>query len=161
MIYDIVFHPEPLLHKTSDLVPKEIILTPNFQNFISDMIATMYVKDGVGLAAPQVGRSIKLCVIAKEYTPSKKDLCLINPEWTKQSIKKNWDEEGCLSVPGIYGEVSRYSTIKVKALDHEGTHLEFVARDFFARIIQHEVDHLNGILFIEKAKNLHRLGREL
>jgi peptide deformylase len=125
------------------------------------MVETMYAKDGVGLASVQVGESKQLCVIAKNYNTlnKKQDLCLINPSWTKLSVFKAWDEEGCLSVPGVYGKVKRYTKIKVQALDSNGKLLEFVAEDFFARIIQHEVDHLNGILFIEKAKNLHQIDK--
>jgi peptide deformylase len=162
MIYPIVFEPNPILHARSADVDPAQILTPEMQTFVTDMIETMYVKDGVGLAAVQVGKSLQLCVIAKEYVPgASKDLCLINPTWTRLSLKKNWDEEGCLSVPGFYGQVQRYSHIKVRALDERGTSLEFEARDFFARIIQHETDHLNGTLFIEKAKNIRKSQPEL
>lgn len=162
MVYDIVFDPNPLLHKRSADVDPSSILTPEMQTFVTDMIETMYVKDGVGLAAVQVGKSMQLCTIVKDFVPGKKkDLCLINPTWVKQSIKKNWDEEGCLSVPGVYGKVQRYSHIKVKALNEKGEELEFEAKDFFARIIQHECDHLNGTLFIEKAKDLRKSTREL
>jgi peptide deformylase len=161
MVYDIVIEPNPILHRRSaDLTPPEI-KTPETQRFIKDMIETMYVKDGVGLASVQVGKSIQLCVIAKNFNElnKKQDLCLINPTWTKISRHTSWDEEGCLSVPGLYGKVKRYTNIKVTALDLNGQPLEFIAEDFFARIIQHEADHLNGILFIEKAKDLHKFEK--
>jgi peptide deformylase len=162
MVYPIVFDPNPILHKRSTDVDPATINTPEMQKFIKDMVETMYVKDGVGLAAVQVGKSMQLCVIAKNFTPDKKkDLCLINPTWIKINDKQAWDEEGCLSVPEIYGEVKRYVHIKVKALDGKGNPIEFVAEDFFARIVQHECDHLNGTLFIEKAKNLHRVKKGL
>lgn len=160
MVYPIVFEPNPILHKRSADVDPAAIKMPEMQKFIKDMVETMYVKDGVGLAAVQVGKSMQLCVIAKNFTPDKKkDLCLINPTWIKLNNKQEWDEEGCLSVPEIYGEVKRYINIKVKALDAQGKPVEFVAEDFFARIVQHECDHLNGTLFIEKAKNLHRVRK--
>ncbi len=161
MVYDIVFEPNEILHRRSaDLTPEQIN-TPKIQKFIKDMIETMYAKDGVGLAAVQVGESMQLCVIAKNFNDlnPNQDLCLINPTWTKATRHTNWDEEGCLSVPGIYGKVKRYTNLKVKALDSKGRPLEFNASDFFARIIQHESDHLNGILFIEKAKDLHRFEK--
>jgi peptide deformylase len=157
MIYPIVFEPEPMLHKVSAKLDKETILKPETQKFISDMVETMYAKDGVGLAAVQVGKNIQICVIIKTYNTlnKKKDLCLINPEWTKLSPFKKWDEEGCLSVPGIYGKIKRYTKLKVKALDEKGQPIEFIAEDFFARIVQHEVDHLNGKLYIESAKDFY------
>lgn len=162
MVYPIVFDPNPILHKRSADVDPATIITPEIQKFIKDMIETMYVKDGVGLAAVQVGKSMQLCVIAKNFTlDKKKDLCLINPTWIKLNNKQAWDEEGCLSVPEIYGDVKRYVNIKVKALDGKGNPIEFIAEDFFARIIQHECDHLNGTLFIEKGKNLHQVKKGL
>ncbi len=163
MVHNIVFEPNPMLHKRSVDVELKEISTKEMQKFIKDMVETMYVKDGVGLAAVQVGRPMQLCVIAKNYNAlnEHEDLCLINPTWTKLSLFKGLDEEGCLSVPGIYGQVKRYLKIKVRALDKNGQPLEFAAENFFARIIQHEVDHLNGILFIEKAKNLHKINKEL
>ena len=162
MIYDIVFEPNTILHKRSADVGLKDIGTREMQKFIKDMVETMYVKDGVGLAAVQVGKSIQLCVIAKNFNTlnTKEDLCLINPSWAKMSVFKDWDEEGCLSVPGVYGKVKRYKKIKVKALDKNGKSLEFVAEGFFARIVQHETDHLNGHLFIEKAKDLRHIDKE-
>ena len=161
MIYDIVFEPNPILHRRSEVLTLTEIKTAEMQRFIKDLVETMYVKDGVGLAAVQVGKSSQLCVIAKNFNElnKKQDLCLINPTWTKVSRHTAWDEEGCLSVPGLYGKVKRYTTIKVMALDLNGQPLEFIAEDFFARIIQHEADHLNGILFIEKAKDLHKFEK--
>lgn len=163
MVFDIVTEPNPILHKRSADVDKATVKSREMQKFIKDMVETMYVKDGVGLAAVQVNKPIQLCVIAKNYNTvnSNEDLCLINPTWIKLAVFKGWDEEGCLSVPGIYGQVQRYKKILVKALDTNGEPIEFVATDFFARIIQHEVDHLNGILFIEKAKKLRRLSDDI
>ena len=161
MVYDIVFEPNPILHKRSADVDPVEITSREMQKFIKDMVETMYLKDGVGLASVQVGRSIQLCVIAKKFNPiTKDDLCLINPVWSKLSIAKEWDEEGCLSVPGVYGKIKRYKKIKVTALDKKGSKLEFIAEDFFARIVQHECDHLNGHLYIEKAKDLRRVDKE-
>ena len=162
MVYEIVFEPNPILHKRSaDIDPKKIS-SRETQKFIKDMVETMYVKDGVGLAAVQVGESKKLCVIAKAYNAlnTREDLCLLNPTWKKLSIFQEWDEEGCLSVPGVYGKIKRYKKIQVKALDENGKPLEFVAEGFFARIVQHECDHLNGHLFIEKAKDLRTVDKE-
>ncbi len=131
------------------------------KKFIVDLIETMYHKNGVGIASVQVASPIRLCVIAKEFTPGKKeDLILINPKFSAIGILRQWDEEGCLSVPLIYGKVRRYKKIKVTALGANGQPLEFIATDFFARICQHEIDHLNGTLFIDKAKNLHTIDKK-
>lgn len=161
MVYDIVFEPEPMLHRPSALVDSATITSREMRKFIKDMVETMYVKDGVGLAAIQVGQSIQLCTIVKQFNTFSphEDLCLINPRWTKISRHKAWDEEGCLSVPGLYGKIQRYTQIKVWALDKKGRPIEFVATDFFARIIQHEIDHLNGHLYIETAKDIHPAER--
>ena len=78
---------------------------------------------------------------------------LINPKWEKISRKKNTDVEGCLSVPKIFGKVTRYSNIQVEAMDRAGKKISFPAKNFFARVIQHETDHLDGILFIDKARD--------
>lgn len=160
MVYDLVYEPAPLLHKRlADIDPADLSKR-EMQKFCKDMIETMYVKDGVGLAANQVGKDLQLCTIVKQYNAlSPEDLVLINPSWTKVDKHQAWDEEGCLSVPGKYGKIKRYTKIKVKALDKKGNSLEFVAEDFFARIIQHECDHLNGHLYIEKAKDIHDAGK--
>ncbi len=157
MVYDIVFDPNPILHtRTADIDPATIT-SREMQKFIKDMVETMYVKDGVGLAANQVGKAVQLCVIAKNFnTYNNEDLCLINPTWEKLAKATNVDEEGCLSIPGLYGKVKRYSKIKVKAYDKRGVPIEFIAEDFFARIVQHEYDHLDGHLFVEKATDLHK-----
>ncbi|HSR88947.1 MAG TPA: peptide deformylase [Candidatus Udaeobacter sp.] len=156
MILEITKEPNPLLHQVSKNLTAEEINSKEIKEFVGNLIETMYAKDGVGIASVQVGNPIQLCIIAKNFTPSKKeDLILINPSFEKKSILREWSEEGCLSVPNIYGSVRRFKKIKVSALNAKGEKVEFMATDFFARIIQHEIDHLNGILFIEKAKKLH------
>ncbi len=156
MILSITTEPNPLLHQVSKNLTAEEINSKETKEFVGNLIDTMYAKDGVGIASVQVGNPIQLCVIAKDFTPEKSsDLILINPNFTKASILREWGEEGCLSVPNIYGSVRRFKKIKVSALNMSGKKIEFIATDFFARIIQHEIDHLNGILFIEKAKKLH------
>lgn len=161
MVYDIVTEPNKFLHIPTARVMPQDIKTREIQKFIKDLVETMYVKDGVGLAAIQVGKSLSICTIVKAFNTlnPNEDLCLINPTWQKISRHTGWDEEGCLSVPGWWGQVKRYTKIKVKAYDKYGKQIEFEASDYFARIIQHEVDHLNGHLFIEKAKNLHQLNK--
>lgn len=159
MIYDIVFDPNPILHNRAEDVDPTTITSRDMQKFLKDMVETMYVKDGVGLAAVQVGKAIQVCTILKNYNTLNphEDLCLINPTWKKLSTHTNTDEEGCLSLPGMYGKVKRYTKILVTAYDKKGNKIEFIAEDFFARIIQHEFDHLDGHLYAEKAKNLRRV----
>ena len=161
MILDIVTEPNHLLRKVSKDLTAEQIKSKETNEFIGNLIETMYAKNGVGIASVQVGNPIQLCVIAKDFTPDKSaDLVLINPKFEKKSVLRQWDEEGCLSVPNMYGMVRRYLKIKVSALNTKGEKLEFIANNFFARIIQHEIDHLNGVLFISKAKKLHDFDKE-
>ena len=161
MILDIVLQPNVILREQSRPLSNQEILQPDNQQLIHNMLETMHEKDGIGLAAPQVGKSLQICVITKNFTnEQKQDLILINPTWKKAGFWKAWGDEGCLSVPDIYGDVKRYKKIKVQALDINGKLIKFSAKNFLARIIQHEVDHLNGVLFIEKARNLHKVLQE-
>ena len=161
MLLEITKEPNPLLHQVSKNLTAEEINSKKMKEFIVNLTETMYVKDGVGIASVQVGNPIQLCVIAKNFTTKKEsDLILINPTFEKKTVLREWDEEGCLSAPTIYGSVRRFKKIKVTALGVNGKKIEFIATDFFARIIQHEIDHLNGILFIEKAKKLHTFEKE-
>ncbi len=153
----IVTEPNQILRKKGRLVKSSDFANAKFNQFINALIDTMYACDAVGIAAPQVGQSIQICVIAKKFTKDKKmDLVLINPVWRKKATKRTWGEEGCLSVPNTIGKIQRYDKIMVEALDTRGNKTQFEADDFFARAIQHEVDHLNGILFIDKAKDIIR-----
>lgn len=161
MVLNIITEPNPALHKAARFLAPEEVKSDEIQKLISDLFETMYEKEGVGLAAVQAGRPLHICVIAGNYAKDKKDLVLINPKIKPASIFKEWGEEGCLSVPDVYGKVKRRKKIKVTALDKTGQQINFTASDFFARIIQHETDHLNGILFIEKAKGLHAVEPRL
>lgn len=161
MLLNIITEPSQILHKKAGEVSKLELQSSDFKKLMKDLAETMRVREGVGLAAPQVDVSKRLIAIAKEYNTfnSKRELILMNPVWEKASIFKIFGEEGCLSVPGIYGDVKRYKKIKVKAWDENGQEINFIAEDFLARIIQHEVDHLDGVLFISKAKNLHETDK--
>lgn len=159
--------PTPSLRQRSVEIDRETLLSADVQKLIQDMIPTMYGDDGIGLAAPQVARNIRVCVVGKDAvhmdnrpnetkkSKAEKDLVLVNPVWERVSKKTAWDTEGCLSVPKKYGKVKRYTEIKVSAWDEKGNPLEFIAKKFFARVIQHEVDHLDGVLFIDKAKGVY------
>ncbi|MFZ5365577.1 MAG: peptide deformylase [Patescibacteria group bacterium] len=146
MAFDIITHPNKILRAKNIEIGPEEIKTEGFKRLVLDMAETMHKEDGIGLAAPQIGTNKRICVINTENG----DLVLINPRIIRKSLKKIIDEEGCLSVPGIFGTVKRYKKIKVKALDINGREMIFVAAGMFARVIQHEVDHLDGVLFIDK-----------
>lgn len=148
--------PDPRLRERSKEIDRSFLESSDIQEFIRDMISTMYADDGIGIAAPQVGKNIRVCIIGKDADkglPS--DLVLVNPVWEKISRKTNLDTEGCLSVPKKFGTVKRWNDISVSALDAGGNPIRFDAHEFFARVIQHEVDHLNGILFIDKATDVY------
>ena len=121
-------------------------LTKNNNDLIDKMFETMYAEDGVGLAAPQIGISKRIAVV--DIREDNK-IVLINPEIIVEEGKSVM-KEGCLSIPGEIGDVVRSEKIKVKSLDRKGNEIEFEAEGFEARAIQHEIDHLNGILFIDK-----------
>lgn len=147
----IVALPHPVLRKKTALVRPEEITTPVFQALLEDMTKTMFEADGVGLAANQVAVAKQVTVISTKDGP----LALINPRVTRMAKKTERGEEGCLSVPGVWGIVERSVELDVEALGRDGTPLAFTAKGFFARVIQHETDHLNGILFVDRAVEVH------
>ncbi len=159
MVFPITFEPNDILHRRLKDVDVAKITSREMQKFFKDMIETMYVKDGVGLAANQVGVDAQIFTLVKNYNAlnETEDLVLINPSWEKVTRHQQWDEEGCLSIPGYYGKIKRYTHIKVSGYNQKGKRIEFLADDFFARIIQHECDHLNGHLYVEKAKDIHKV----
>lgn len=150
-ILSIIANPNEILRRQSVPIDKSRIKHDSFQALITDMAETMLTKDGIGLAAPQIGHNLRL------ITVNTKDgvMPMINPIITKKSLSKDWDEEGCLSVPNTFGDVKRHKTIRVKFLMADGNPKHIEAQGLFARVIQHEIDHLDGILFIDKAKRIH------
>ncbi|MBC8142156.1 MAG: peptide deformylase [Armatimonadetes bacterium] len=120
---------------------------PTLTTLIAEMREIMYSAHGVGLAAPQVNRSIRLLV----YDAGDGFRTLLNPTIIKKKGDQFEPEEGCLSIPGLRGVVRRASEIVIKAQEPDGKHVQFKAKDFEARILLHEVDHLNGVLFIDLA----------
>ena len=161
---EIVKLPTKSLRRKSTEVDPSLVTKKEIQDFIKEMTPTMHTDDGIGLAAPQVGKNIRICVIGgdavkldKKNTLPIEDLVLINPVWQKTSRWKEVDTEGCLSVPKTFGKVKRYKHIVVECLDKNGNELKFEANNFFARVIQHEVDHLEGVLFIDKAKGIYQV----
>ena len=147
-ILPVIICPNPILYKKSVKIEK---FDNNLKKFADDLAVTMKYKDGVGLAAPQVAKNIRIIVVMIKDGP----IVFCNPIIFKKSQSMEWGEEGCLSIPNTFGEVKRHKEISVKFQDIKGNEKTVNAKGLFARIIQHEVDHLDGILFIDK-KNLVR-----
>ena len=159
---EIVFLPEPVLRRKAKPVTK---FDKELQALIDDMIETMREAPGVGLAAPQVNISQQLAVIEyaeddeeeenEDAPPKPKKLyVIINPEIIKASEEKVTGVEGCLSIPGMLGEVERHESIQVKALNRHGNPVKLKVDGWTARIFQHEIDHLNGVLFTDRASRV-------
>jgi len=146
MIRPILTDPNKELRKKSKAVDSEDFLSDEIQNLVDDLIETMKVENGVGIAAPQIGVLKRVIIVEDEDGPR----AFINPKIISKSFRKIKGEEGCLSVPGIYGMVKRSKSIKLKAFDRDGNPVTISAEGFPATVFQHEVDHLNGILFIDK-----------
>jgi len=154
-ILKIIINPDPVLRKKSADISLKQINSKAFKNLMADISQTMLKKDGVGLAAPQIGKNIRLISVNTKDGP----ISLINPKITKKSLLKEWGEEGCLSVPDTYGEVRRHKKINCEFIDCDKNKKTIEAEGLMARIIQHEIDHLDGILFIDKAKNVKEIEK--
>ncbi len=120
------------------------------------MLATMYAAPGIGLAAPQVGEMLRLVVIDLQKEESRDPLVLVNPEIVAESAETATREEGCLSLPGQYGEVTRPARVKVRYLDLSGAKREIEGEGLLAACLQHEIDHLDGVLFVDYLSALKR-----
>lgn len=136
----------PILRKVAQPVAEKQIRTPEFQAFLDDMIETMHEYEGVGLAAPQVHRSVRVSVIEFEGELR----IFINPVLTLMTKETSSYWEGCLSVPGMRGLVARPNKVKVKYLDRDGKIAELVAENFLATVLQHEFDHLDGKVYVDR-----------
>ncbi|MBD3612762.1 MAG: peptide deformylase [Hydrogenovibrio crunogenus] len=148
---DIVLYPDEGLREVCKPVPE---MTDELDKLIDEMFYTMYDAPGIGLAAPQVAVQQRLIVVDISETKDE-PIALLNPEIIKTAGKITW-EEGCLSIPGIYAKVDRPSDILVRGMDRDGKTIEFEANELLAVCIQHEIDHLNGKLFIDHLSGLKR-----
>ena len=140
---------DPVLREVSKPVAE---ITPELRKLAQDMLATMYAADGVGLAAPQIGKSVRLVVIdiAKEES-QRNPLVLFNPEvFPDEESELSVCEEGCLSVPDLWAEVARPNRVTFRALDIDGQPVEMTVEGTLARAVQHETDHLDGRLFVDR-----------
>lgn len=150
----------PVLRTPARELPPETVSQPDFQRFIEDIVVTMREYQGVGLAAVQVHESMQVAVLevagnarypGKEAVPL---AVLVNPEIVPLGDETEEDWEGCLSIPDLRGRVPRYKRLRVTALDRDGNALDFVAEGFHARVIQHEVDHLRGLVYLDRMPDL-------
>lgn len=164
----IVTEGDPVLRKKALPVPKELFNSKELSDIIYAMTkALRKTSHGVAIAAPQIGISYRIFVVrgfvmeGHEKNDFDFDVAFINPEIIKNSKEKtSIDGEGCLSVPGMYGTVERYEKTKVRAYDLRGSKFERGGSGLLAEIFQHEIDHLNGILFIDHATNLKKVEDE-
>ena len=153
----------PVLRTRAEPVPVDSIGAPEVQRLIDDMIETMHECDGAGLAANQVHTLLRIAVIEVLGSPRDPDApsipltVLVNPVVTPLSdeVEEGW--EGCLSVPDMRGRVPRCTAVRLECYDREARRVEVVAKDFFARVIQHETDHLNGIVYVDRMRDLSSL----
>jgi peptide deformylase len=153
----------PIIRKETKALSSEEIVSPQTQTFIDDMIETMREYDGVGLAATQVHAAKQIAVIEVKDNPRYPEMegipltVLINPRITKRSKKLVEGWEGCLSIPDLRGIVPRNESLTCEALDREGKAVKIEATHFFARVIQHEWDHLQGHVYADRMPNLRTL----
>jgi peptide deformylase len=164
MILDILKMGDPRLQRIAPLVPDAMFGSSELDALIADMFETMQAADGVGLAAPQVGVDLQLVIFGFEHAerypdaPAVPRTILLNPVITPLShdMEEGW--EGCLSVPGLRGAVSRYSLIRYEGVDPKGERIERTAEGFHARVVQHECDHLIGRLYPTRITDFSKFG---
>lgn len=147
---EIVTEPNKILRQKLGAI---VLITLEFKEFIAEMRKKMVEAEGVGLAANQVGENLQVFVIDKKLAEENKvpDV-FINPEISEYSQEQDELEEGCLSIPGYFVAIPRAKKIKIKALDENGKKVRFKAKGFLARVLQHETDHLNGLLIKDRIK---------
>lgn len=144
--------PDPVLREKSKRIRT---VDKSIQKLIADMFETMYAAPGVGLAASQVGLPLRLMVIA---LPEQEEICLINPEVVKRKGERLVDE-GCLSVPGYMGQIKRSETITVKGRDRQGKEVRIKADELLAQALEHEIDHINGVLYLDHLESMDDLRK--
>ena len=153
----------PVIRKPTEAIPKEAITSPEIQRLIDDMVVTMHEYDGVGIAAPQVHISKQIAIIEADHNrryPGEKSIpltVLINPKMLAMSKTVAEDWEGCLSVNDLRGRVPRAQWVDVEAFNRKGEKVKFHAEGFFARVVQHECDHLSGKVFLDRLPDLRTL----
>lgn len=158
-VLDIIRLGDPVLREPAAPVGPAELASAELQQLIDDLFETMHEAGGVGLAAPQVGIGKQLFVYGvegdgEEVVPPR---VVVNPLLTPEAGEPIHDWEGCLSIPGLRGLVPRHPAVRVQGLDRHGESLDYVAAGFEARIVQHEHDHLNGVVFLDRMRDLRSL----
>ncbi|HEX5757636.1 MAG TPA: peptide deformylase [Thermoanaerobaculia bacterium] len=150
----------PALRTPASAVPPPQIGTAGIQELIDDMVETMRAAEGVGLAAPQVGVELQLFVyeVRREDGEPVPLRVVINPMLAPLAGELVYDWEGCLSIPGLRGLVPRHQRVRVRGFDRGGAAIDYVADGFEARIVEHEFDHLNGVVFLDRMRDLRSLA---
>jgi len=154
----------PVLRARAREVEKAELRQPSIQKLIDDMIDTMHEYHGVGLAAPQIHEGLRIFVAAiaplsdEPLAPDADPMVFVNPVITPAGPQMAEDWEGCLSIPDLRGRVPRAVNIAVTALDRHGAKIDISSRDFPARVIQHETDHLDGVLFLDRMRSFGTLS---
>jgi len=144
--------PDPILRQKSKRVR---VVDGSVQRLIGDMLETMHSTGGVGLAAPQLGTPLRVIVIG---IPEQEDIVLINPEVVRRTGERLVDE-GCLSVPGYIGQIKRAELVRVKGRDQNGKEIRIKANELLAQVLEHEIDHLNGVLYIDYLESMDKLRK--
>jgi len=145
----------PSLRTIARAVPVDHIAGPEIQRLVDDMLDTMHDAHGVGLAAPQVAEELQIFVYEGQGIPQR---VVINPMLRPQERELAHDWEGCLSIPDLRGLVPRHPAVRIQGLDREGLPLDYLAHGLEARIVQHEFDHLNGVVFLDRMRDLRTLS---
>jgi len=154
----------PILRRIAEPVSPEAIGSPEIQRLIDDMLETMDEYDGAGLAAPQVHVSRRIVIYGVQENPRYPDAeavpltVLVNPKITPATNEMEEDWEGCLSVPDLRGQVPRYTRVRVEAYGRDGKPLRFAADGFHARVVQHECDHLDGTVYLDRMRSMATLS---
>jgi len=153
----------PAVRSPTRPLPAEMIASPDLQRLVDDMIETMHEYDGVGLAAPQIHVGLRLAVIEVPASDERSRdavplTVLVNPRVTPLGDEKEHAWEGCLSIPDLRGVVPRWSRLRLEALDRAGAPFTLEAEGFFARVIQHECDHLDGSVYLDRMEGLRTLS---
>ncbi len=148
-----IYHfPNPILKQKSKRVR---VIDDSVQKLIDNMLETMHSASGVGLAAPQVGVPLRVIVISM---PEEESIVLINPEVVRRKGERLVNE-GCLSVPGYFGEIKRAESITVKGLDPSGKKIRIKAAELLAQVLEHEIDHINGVLYLDHLESMDKLRK--
>lgn len=154
----------PVLRRVADPVSLREIARPEIQRLIDDMVETMHEYHGVGLAAPQVHVSLQIAVLEVESHPRYPDMpripltVIVNPVLTPVTDDTATEWEGCLSIPDFRGMAPRHTAVRLEAHGRGGERIEIIAKDFFARVLQHETDHLNGRVYLDRMRDLSTLA---